>query len=64
MNVHLGRDRQNATQMMTVAHAVLGSLTMRVEELGHELYMDCSFSLDISDDLYTRCQLLWNCQEK
>jgi hypothetical protein len=55
MNVCLGKDRHNATQTMTAAHAALRNLTRIAERVGHKLYMDSSFSsLDTFDDLYTR----------
>jgi hypothetical protein len=55
MSVYLGKDWQNATQMMTVTHEKLKNLTTRVKGVGHKLYMDnSSSSLDLSDDLHTR----------
>jgi len=33
MNIYLGKDRQNATQMMTITHATVRSLTSTVK--GH-----------------------------
>jgi hypothetical protein len=55
MRIYLGKDRQNATQTMTVTNASVRSLTRRVERVGHKLYMDNFFSpLDIYGDLHTR----------
>jgi hypothetical protein len=61
MNVYLGKDRQNATQMMTATHVTVRNLTRRTEGEGHELYMDNFFS---SPDTHKRYHLLWNCQTK
>lgn len=55
MSVYLGKDRQNATQTMTVTNASVRSLTRRVERVGHKFYMDNFISSPYtSDDLYTR----------
>jgi hypothetical protein len=55
MNVYLGKDRQNSTQMITATHVTLRRLTRGVEGLGHKLYIDNSFSSpDKCHDLYTR----------
>jgi hypothetical protein len=40
MSVHLGNNRQNATQTVTVTHVKLKSLVRRVEGVGHKIYMD------------------------
>jgi len=59
-NVYMGKDRQNATQLMTAIH-----VTWKMDGVGHELYMDNFFSSpDIFDDLYTGYHLLCNCQTK
>jgi len=53
--LYLGKDRHNATQMLTDTHAVekLRSLTRRVEGVGHKLYLDFS-SPHLLDHLHTR----------
>jgi predicted nucleotidyltransferase len=42
MNVYLGKDRKNATQILKATHTTVRSLTRRVEGVGHEIYMDNS----------------------
>jgi hypothetical protein len=54
VTVYLGRDRQNATQLMITTHAIVRSLTRRVEGLDHGLHMDCFSCPDSFDDLRTR----------
>jgi hypothetical protein len=44
MRVYMGRDSQSATDDMTATHAIVRSLTSRVEGLGHKLFMDNFFS--------------------
>jgi len=39
MRTYLGKDRHNATQMMTAAHVTVRSMTRRVEWIGHKFYM-------------------------
>jgi len=54
MRIHLGKDRQ-AVQMMTATHMTVRGLTRRVKGVGHELYMDSSFSSpNVFDNLHTR----------
>jgi hypothetical protein len=53
INVYVGKDRQNATQM-TATHAAVRSLTRRVEGVGYKLFMDNLFSPDLFDNLHTR----------
>jgi hypothetical protein len=43
MNVYLGKERQNITQMMTATLVLVRSQT---EGVGHKLYMDSFFSPD------------------
>jgi hypothetical protein len=54
MRIYLGKNKQNATQMMTAAYATVRSLTRRAKWVNHELYMDSFFSCPyIFDDLHT-----------
>ena len=54
MRVYLGRDSQSATDM-TATHAPVRHLTCRVEDLGHKIFMDNSFSSPrLFDDLERR----------
>lgn len=39
VNVYLGKDRQNATQMIMATQVMVSSLTTRVEEVGHKFYI-------------------------
>jgi hypothetical protein len=55
ISVYLRKNRQNATQMMTMTHVTVKSLTRKVGRVGHELYQGNTFSsLDSCDDLHTR----------
>jgi hypothetical protein len=40
MSVYLGRDRKRVTATVTATHATVTGLLARIENLGHELYMD------------------------
>jgi len=40
MKIYLGKDKQNATQMMTATLAAVRSLNRRVGGLSHKLYTD------------------------
>jgi hypothetical protein len=51
--IYLGKDRQNSTQMMTAAHAIVRIMIGIVESIGHKLYMGNFFS---SPDLMTCAQ--------
>jgi hypothetical protein len=54
MTVYLGKDRKLATPTMTATHATVAGLG-RIENLGHELYMEnFFFSPDLFDDLHTK----------
>jgi hypothetical protein len=55
MSIYLGKDRQNATQMITGTHVSVKTLTRRVNGVGLNFYMD-NFSLpsDLFHDLHTR----------
>jgi hypothetical protein len=48
MRIYLGEDRQNVAQMTTI-HVTVRSLSGRVQEVGHKLYMVSFFS---SPDLF------------
>jgi hypothetical protein len=52
--LYLGKDRQNATQAMTVAGVTMRSLTRRSEGVGQKLYMNSFFFPDLFDDLHRR----------
>jgi hypothetical protein len=55
MNIYLGSDRQNTAQTVRAKHAIVKTLTRRIEGLGHKLYMGSFFSSpDLFDDLHTR----------
>jgi hypothetical protein len=56
MRIYLGKDRQNATQViMTVTHTTLRSLTRRVEGICHKLFIDSFISSPcLFDNLCTR----------
>jgi hypothetical protein len=49
----LGKDWKYETQIITMTHTKVNSLTIRVERVSHKLYMDNSFSPpDLFDDLH------------
>jgi hypothetical protein len=61
MTIYLEKDRQNATQTMTVTHVTLKFLPRRVEQVDHKLYMDnLLFSPDVYDDLHIHTRAV-NC---
>jgi hypothetical protein len=54
MSVYLGKDGQNATQMIT-AHVRVKSLAMRAGGVGHNYYMgNCFLSSVLFDNLHKR----------
>ena len=64
MKVYLVRDSRSATDDMTATHATDRHLTCRIEELGHNLFMDYFFSTPRHyDDLLRRkihsCRIVW-----
>ncbi|PNF40809.1 hypothetical protein B7P43_G16650 [Cryptotermes secundus] len=55
MTVYLGKQRQLATEEITLTHGIVLQLIRRVEGLGHKIYMDNYFSSPaLFDDLLDR----------
>jgi hypothetical protein len=54
MSVYLGKDRQNATWMMTTAYMTVKNLARRVDGVGYKVYTDNFLSSpDLFDNLHT-----------
>jgi hypothetical protein len=54
MRIYFGKDKQNATQVITATHMLIRSLTRRVVVV-HKFYMDnFFFSPHLFDGLHTR----------
>jgi hypothetical protein len=53
MRVYLGKDRTYTTDTMTATHATVAGLTRRVENVGHNLYMDIFSTLLTCSTNYT-----------
>ena len=53
MTVYAGKDRKHVTPSMTATHVTVTELTVRIENVGHTLYMDNILSSP-SDNLHTK----------
>jgi hypothetical protein len=55
MKAYLGKQSQDVSANVTLAHGTVLQLARRVEDVGHKLYMDNYFtSPDLFEDLYKR----------